>query len=74
MSTEVAASSGTVVRLRRRPVGAPSEEDFEVVREAVSPPGPGEVVVRNDHLSVDPYMRGRMIDAKSYVPRSPWAR
>lgn len=68
VTTEVAVSSGTVVRLRRRPVGAPSEEDFEVVREAVVPPGPGEVVVRNDHLSVDPYMRGRMIDAKSYVP------
>lgn len=64
---EHVATSGTVVRLRRRPVGTPAEDDFEVAREAVAPPGPGEVVVRNDYLSVDPYMRGRMINAKSYV-------
>ncbi|CAL9472212.1 Putative NADP-dependent oxidoreductase YfmJ [Actinosynnema sp. ALI-1.44] len=31
-------------------------------------PGPGQVVVRNDHLSVDPYMRGRMNEGESYVP------
>ncbi|GAB3702267.1 NADP-dependent oxidoreductase [Nocardiopsis oceani] len=61
------ARSGTVVRLRRRPVGTPTEDDFEVAREDVAPPEPGQVVVRNDYLSVDPYMRGRMIDAKSYV-------
>ena len=31
-------------------------------------PGDGEVLVRNSYLSVDPYMRGRMRDVKSYVP------
>ena len=31
-------------------------------------PGPGEVLVRNSYMTVDPYMRGRMVDRKSYVP------
>jgi hypothetical protein len=34
----------------------------------VPDPGPGQVVVRNDHLSVDPYMRGRMNEGESYIP------
>jgi len=34
----------------------------------VPEPGPGQVLVRNTYLSVDPYMRGRMNDVKSYVP------
>jgi NADPH-dependent curcumin reductase CurA len=42
--------------------------DFEVAEVAVPAPAAGEVVVRNDYMSVEPYMRGRMNDAKSYVP------
>ena len=59
------------VVLANRPVGMPTVEDFEI-REAELPnPGIGEVLVRNVCMSVDPYMRGRMIDRKSYT--SPFA-
>lgn len=55
------------VLLRRRPQGAPVPEDFEVVETAVPTPGPGQVLLRAHFLSLDPYMRGRMSDAKSYA-------
>lgn len=55
------------VLLRRRPQGAPVPEDFEVVETAIPTPGPGQVLVRAHFLSLDPYMRGRMSDAKSYA-------
>ncbi|TAL13318.1 MAG: NADP-dependent oxidoreductase [Frankiales bacterium] len=51
-----------------RPTGMPQSSDFELVEVPVRAPGEGEVVVRNLFLSVDPYMRGRMNDIKSYVP------
>jgi hypothetical protein len=54
------------VLLRRRPKGEPVPEDFEIVETPVPQPGPGEVLVRAHYLSLDPYMRGRMSDAKSY--------
>jgi hypothetical protein len=56
------------VRLVRRPHGTPTPEDFAVVEVDVPDPGPGQVLVRNLFMSVDPYMRGRMNDAKSYSP------
>jgi NADPH-dependent curcumin reductase CurA len=56
------------VQLKRRPVGMPSGDDFQVVRVDVADPQNGEVQVRNLCMSVDPYMRGRMVDRKSYVP------
>ena len=56
------------VRLRARPVGMPKVDDFEVATVDVPDPGPGEIQVRNVCMSVDPYMRGRMVDRKSYVP------
>jgi hypothetical protein len=58
----------TEVRLKRRPVGMPSRDDFELMTVDVPEPGTGEVQVANLCMSVDPYMRGRMIDRKSYVP------
>jgi len=54
------------VLLRRRPKGEPVAEDFDIVETPVPQPGPGEVLVRARYLSLDPYMRGRMSDAKSY--------
>ncbi len=54
------------ILLRRRPVGAPVLDDFEIVETAVPEPGEGQVLVRAQFLSLDPYMRGRMSDAKSY--------
>jgi len=56
------------IRLVARPRGAPKPSDFELVEVELPDPGDGEVVVRNAFVSVDPYMRGRMNDAKSYVP------
>jgi NADPH-dependent curcumin reductase CurA len=50
-----------------RPVGVPKPEDFALVEADLKQPGPDQIVVRNKHLSVDPYMRGRMSAAKSYV-------
>ncbi len=50
-----------------RPVGWPEPENFALVEAEVRTPGEGQVLVRNEYLSVDPYMRGRMSAAKSYV-------
>jgi NADPH-dependent curcumin reductase CurA len=56
------------IRLAARPRGAPTSADFELAEVEVPDPGDGELVIRNAYLSVDPYMRGRMNDVKSYVP------
>lgn len=56
------------IRLAARPRGAPVPSDFELAEVELPDPGEGEIVVRNAFVSVDPYMRGRMNDAKSYVP------
>jgi len=55
------------VVLASRPVGAVSEENFRIEEAPLPKPAEGEVLVRNLWLSLDPYMRGRMSDAKSYV-------
>lgn len=54
-------------QLARRPQGTATAEDFALVEVTVPRPGPGQVVVRNTRLSVDPYMRGRMDDKPSYI-------
>jgi hypothetical protein len=56
------------IRLKSRPVGVPTTDNFELAETAVPTPGAGQVLVRNAYISVDPYMRGRMVDRKSYVP------
>lgn len=56
------------IRLKQRPNGAPVPGDFEEASVDVGAPGDGEILVRNLWMSVDPYMRGRMSDRKSYVP------
>jgi NADPH-dependent curcumin reductase CurA len=61
-------TTGREVHLVARPVGEPKPTDFAVVPAPVTAPGPGQILVRNDWVSVDPYMRGRMNDVKSYVP------
>ncbi|MDE0661654.1 MAG: NADP-dependent oxidoreductase [Gammaproteobacteria bacterium] len=55
------------VVLANRPVGMPKVEDFEIREVELPNPSAGEVLVRNVCMSVDPYMRGRMIDRKSYT-------
>jgi NADPH-dependent curcumin reductase CurA len=56
------------IRLKRRPNGMPSPADFELVETPVPGPAHGQVLVRNSYMSVDPYMRGRMVDRASYTP------
>lgn len=51
-----------------RPQGWPTPADFALREIAVEEPGPGQILVRNLYMSVDPYMRGRMNDVESYVP------
>ena len=53
--------------LASRPQGAVTEDNFRIVEVPIGKPGPGEVLVKNEWLSLDPYMRGRMSDAKSYA-------
>ena len=56
------------ITLAARPAGAPKVSDFATVDEPVPAPGDGEMLLRTLYLSLDPYMRGRMNDVKSYVP------
>jgi len=56
------------VLLASRPRGWVVEDNFRIVETPLPAPGPGEVLVKNEWLSLDPYMRGRMNEAKSYVP------
>jgi len=56
------------IQLAARPVGAPTASTFQLASTEVPEPADGEVLVRNLWMSVDPYMRGRMNDTKSYVP------
>ena len=58
------------IQLAVRPRGTPGPHAFRWAERPVPDPGSGEVVVANTHLSVDPYMRGRMDDVPSYIP--PW--
>jgi NADPH-dependent curcumin reductase CurA len=57
--------------LASRPQGAVTPENFRLVETPLAPLADGEVRVRNHYLSLDPYMRGRMNDSKSYAPPQP---
>jgi NADPH-dependent curcumin reductase CurA len=56
------------IRLASRPKGSPAAANFTLARTELRPLQNGQVLVRNLFMSVDPYMRGRMNDGKSYVP------
>lgn len=53
--------------LASRPRGAVQPENFRIEQAELPEPGEGQVLVRNHYLSLDPYMRGRMSEAKSYA-------
>ncbi|MCY8510475.1 NADP-dependent oxidoreductase [Bacillus mojavensis] len=55
------------IQLARRPQGVPVHEDFRFETISIPEPKQGEVLVKTLYVSVDPYMRGRMQDTKSYV-------
>ena len=55
------------ITLAARPEGFPKDADFALVEAEIPKPGPGDVLVRSQWLSLDPYMRGRMSTARSYA-------
>ena len=59
--------TSTQIQLASRPTGWPTAENFNVTTTNVGPLEAGQVRVRNEFISVDPYMRGRMSAARSYV-------
>lgn len=63
-----ATATSREIRLASRPTGEPSPSNFTLAEVDVPTPGPDQVLVRNTWMSVDPYMRGRMDDAPSYIP------
>ena len=56
------------IRLKSRPRGVPTADNFELATVTLPDLAPGEVQVRNTWMTVDPYMRGRMNDVQSYSP------
>ncbi|MCW5890593.1 MAG: NADP-dependent oxidoreductase [bacterium] len=56
------------IHLKTRPVGTPTADNFALVEVPMPRPADGQFLVRNVFMSVDPYMRGRMMDRESYVP------
>src|ERR1700730_8579649 len=56
------------IRLASRPTGMPTLANFRIVDAEAPEPNDGEVLVRTLHISVDPYLRGRMREGRSYVP------
>jgi NADPH-dependent curcumin reductase CurA len=64
----MSGTTGREIHLAARPSGLPAASDFRTVEVGVPDPGPGELLVRNTLMSVDPYMRGRMNDGPSYMP------
>lgn len=55
------------IRLKNRPTGPATEADFELAEVRIPEIAEGEILVRNEYMSVDPYMRGRMGERKTYV-------
>jgi NADPH-dependent curcumin reductase len=61
------ASRNRQVHLKSRPIGEPKPEDFQVAEAPVPSPRDGQVLSRTIYLSLDPYMRGRMNEGRSYA-------
>lgn len=55
------------IHLAKRPTGLPDKTTFQFVEEKIGEPQAGQVLIKTLYVSVDPYMRGRMEDAESYV-------
>src|SRR5690625_1622153 len=56
------------IKLIKRPVGLPTDEDFEYHEVPIGEPKENQLLIRTVYISVDPYLRGRMNDVKSYIP------
>jgi len=64
----ISKTTSREIRLASRPRGLPIAANFTMAQVEIGPPQDGQVLLRNLYMSVDPYMRGRMNDRKSYVP------
>ncbi|WP_030438364.1 NADP-dependent oxidoreductase [Actinoplanes subtropicus] len=67
MSEQTLPATGRAWHLEDRPQGWPQPAEFALREVPIPAPGPGQILVVNEYLSVDPYMRGRMSDKKSYI-------
>src|SRR6476646_8866243 len=68
---DMSATKARQIVLAARPQGEPRLTDFRLEETAIPTPGPGQVLLQVQYLSLDPYMRGRMDDRKSYAPPTP---
>jgi NADPH-dependent curcumin reductase CurA len=71
METIVMPQINRQLVLASRPQGAVTPDNFKLVETPLAPLADGEFRVRNHFLSLDPYMRGRMNDSKSYAAPQP---
>src|SRR6266403_4493059 len=62
----IALMQNKEIRFASRPAGMPTLENFQIVDTEVPQPNEGEVLVRTLYISVDPYLRGRMREGRSY--------
>jgi NADPH-dependent curcumin reductase CurA len=67
----MSATKARQIVLAARPQGEPRLADFRLEETAIPMPGPGQILLQVQYLSLDPYMRGRMDDRKSYAPPTP---
>ncbi|BCW05061.1 NADP-dependent oxidoreductase [Arthrobacter sp. NtRootA1] len=65
-ATTVLPTETREIQLSSRPVGRPTSENFRLAASVLPDLQDGQILVRNQFMSVDPYMRGRMNDVKSY--------
>src|SRR5215471_12470279 len=70
-AADMSATQARQIVLAARPQGKPKLTDFRLEETAIPSPGPGQVLLRVQYLSLDPYMRGRMDDRESYAPPVP---
>ena len=56
------------IKLINRPAATPTKADFKLVEAPIGEPSKGELLIRTVYISVDPYLRGRMNEGKSYIP------
>jgi NADPH-dependent curcumin reductase CurA len=69
METMMTITVNREIQLASRPSGLPTQSNFKLVKNELPPLQNNQVLVRNLFMSVDPYMRGRMNEGKSYVPQ-----
>lgn len=67
-SPNLPSMNNRTILLKSRPKGKPTLDNFEIVEGSIPIAGEGEILLKTIYVSVDPYLRGRMRDEKSYIP------